>query len=60
MSTADRTETPIYVETLIEAKRRTKRHSPERKDLALMDERTRPRPMILLDPATVETLETPR
>lgn len=43
MSNTDRTETPLYVETLIEAKRRTKRDSPERRELALMDERTRPK-----------------
>lgn len=43
MSNTDRTETPLYVETLIEAKRRTKRHSPERRELALMDEQTRPK-----------------
>jgi len=36
-------DTPIYREAITEAKRRTKRHSPERRDLALMDERTRPK-----------------
>lgn len=35
-------ETPIYTEMITEAKRRTKRHSPERRRLTLMDEVTRP------------------
>lgn len=36
-------DTPIYREAIIEAKRRTKRDSPERRELTLMDERTRPK-----------------
>lgn len=36
-------DTPIYREALIEAKRRTKRDSPERRDLALMDAQTEPK-----------------
>lgn len=37
------TDTPIYVEALREAKRRTKRNSPERKRLEAMDRDTNPR-----------------
>lgn len=33
---------PIYVEAIREAKRRTKRHSPERRNLELMDVQTDP------------------
>ena len=36
------TDTPIYVEALREAKRRTKRNSPERKILDDMDLETAP------------------
>lgn len=36
-------ETPIYRAAIIEAKRRTKRHGPERRTLALMDEQTTPK-----------------
>lgn len=36
-------DTPIYTEMIIEAKRRTKRDSPERAALTEMDERTRPK-----------------
>ena len=36
-------ETPIYVEAIREAKRRTRRHSPERRDLTLMDAQTEPK-----------------
>lgn len=36
------TDTPIYVEAIREAKRRTRRHSPERRRLEELDERTRP------------------
>lgn len=35
-------ETPIYVEAIREAKRRTRRHSPERAALTEMDARTEP------------------
>ena len=35
--------TPIYTEALREAKRRTRKDSPERRDLILMDERTAPK-----------------
>lgn len=35
-------ETPIYRAAIIEAKRRTKRHSPERRTLVLMDAQTEP------------------
>lgn len=35
-------ETPIYVEAIREAKRRTRRHSQERRTLALMDAQTEP------------------
>lgn len=35
--------TPIYTEALREAKRRTRKHSDERRDLILMDERTTPK-----------------
>lgn len=34
--------TPIYTEALREAKRRTRKGSPERADLVAMDERTAP------------------
>lgn len=34
--------TPIYTEALREAKRRTRKGSPERADLVAMDERTQP------------------
>lgn len=37
-------DTPIYREALIEAKRRTKRNSPERRRLELMDIQTEPEP----------------
>ena len=46
--------TPIYTEALREAKRRTRKDSPERADLVEMDERTAPsgRPSSApLDPA---------
>lgn len=46
--------TPIYTEALREAKRRTRKHSDERRDLILMDERTtpsRPPSSAPLDPA---------
>lgn len=36
-------ETPIYRAAIIEAKRRTKRHGPERRTLVLMDEQTTPK-----------------
>lgn len=36
------TDTPIYQDLIREAKRRTKRDSPERLDLTRMDEATRP------------------
>lgn len=35
-------DTPIYREAIREAKRRTKRHSPERRTLELMDAQTDP------------------
>lgn len=37
-------DTPIYIEALREAKRRTKRNSPERKRLEDMDRDTTPAP----------------
>ena len=36
--------TPIYTEALREAKRRTRKHSDERRVLVEMDERTAPEP----------------
>ena len=36
--------TPLYTEALREAKRRTRKHSPERAVLVAMDERTAPSP----------------
>ena len=36
-------DTPIYIEALREAKRRTKRNSPERKTLDDMDQETTPK-----------------
>lgn len=38
-----KTTTPIYAELITEAKRRTKRDSPERRSLTDMDEQTRPK-----------------
>lgn len=35
--------TPIYTEALREAKRRTRKGSPERAELIALDERTRPK-----------------
>ena len=37
--------TPIYTEALREAKRRTRKHSDERRVLVEMDERTTPAPV---------------
>ena len=37
--------TPIYTEALREAKRRTRKDSPERRALVEMDERTTPAPV---------------
>lgn len=37
--------TPIYTEALREAKRRTRKNSPERAALVAMDERTTPAPV---------------
>ena len=42
--------TPIYTEALREAKRRTRKHSDERRDLILMDERTTPKGAPSVDP----------
>ena len=47
-------DTPIYVEAIIEAKRRTKRGSAERKILEDMDIATRPKkPPFGSDPITI-------
>ena len=42
--------TPIYTEALREAKRRTRKGSPERADLVAMDERTTPKGAPSVDP----------
>lgn len=57
--------TPIYTATLREAKRRTQKHSDERRDLILMDERTTPAPVgwstgpsLHFDPPVVQELQS--
>lgn len=53
--------TPIYTEALREAKRRTRKGSPERADLVAMDERTAPKsgrstgPSLHFSPPVAET-----
>lgn len=51
------TDTPIYVEAITEAKRRTKRHSPERRELTLMDAQTEPQHITDLTAITALTEE---
>ena len=52
-------ETPIYVEAIREAKRRTRRHSPERRTLTLMDAQTEPTGETDLAAPTALTEESP-